>query len=140
MLIGIGEHAFLWEDGGSMVDLNSLIPAGSSLQLTYAVAINDRGEIAGFGVPRGVPPENYTTQGHAYLLIPCDEDHADSGECEDRDGGTTTAKAQSSPVSAVAPALTTLKQGEAGQAGAAKEFRERLAHRYRVFGTGLPQN
>jgi hypothetical protein len=140
MLIGIGEHAFLWEDGGPMVDLNSLIPAGSSLQLTYAVAINDRGEIAGFGVPPGVPPENYTTQGHAYILIPCDEDHADSEECEDREGGTTAAKAQSSSASAVAPALTTLRQGEAVQAGAAKGLRERLAHRYHVFGTGLPQN
>lgn len=61
MLIGVGEHAFLWEDGGPMVDLNSLIPAGSSLQLTYAVAINDRGEIAGFGVSPGVPPEKYET-------------------------------------------------------------------------------
>jgi len=140
MLIGIGEHAFLWEHGGPMVDLNSLIPAGSSLQLTYAVAINDHGEIAGFGVPPGVPPENYTTQGHAYILIPCDEDHGDSEGCEDRDGETTTAKAQSSPASAVAPAPTTLEQGEAGQAGAAKGLRERLAHHYHVLGTGLPQN
>jgi probable HAF family extracellular repeat protein len=139
MVIGVGEHAFLWEEGGPMVDLNTLIPAGSSLQLTYAVAINDRGEIAGFGVPPGVPPENYTTQGHAYILIPCAEDHADSEECEDRDG-ITTAKAQSSPASAVAPALATLKQGEAGQAGAAEGLRERLLHRYHVFGTGLPQN
>jgi hypothetical protein len=36
-----------------MVDLNSLIPVGSSLQLTFTVAINDHGEIAGFGVPVG---------------------------------------------------------------------------------------
>jgi len=47
----VGEHAFLWEDGGPMVDLNTLIPPNSSLRLTYAVAINGRGEIAGFGVP-----------------------------------------------------------------------------------------
>jgi len=84
MLIGVGEHAFLWEGGGPMVDLNSLIPAGSSLQLTYAVAINNRGEIAGFGVPPGVPPEKYETEGHAYILIPCvPTGHAVDDGCED---------------------------------------------------------
>jgi probable HAF family extracellular repeat protein len=82
MIIGVGEHAFLWEDGGPMVDLNTLIPAGSSLQLTYAVAINERGEIAGFGVPPGVLPEEYETKGHAYILIPCDNDHPDNCENE----------------------------------------------------------
>jgi probable HAF family extracellular repeat protein len=82
MLIGVGEHAFLWEDGGPMVDLNSLVPPGSSLQLTYAVAINDRGEIAGFGVPPGVPPEDYETQGHAYILIPCDGKHSGVEGCD----------------------------------------------------------
>ena len=48
-------RAFLWEKGGPMVDLNSLIPRNSSLQLVTALDINDRGEIAGIGVPPGVP-------------------------------------------------------------------------------------
>ncbi len=82
MVIGVGEHAFLWEGNGPMVDLNTLIPAGSSLQLTYAVAINDHGEIAGFGVAPGVPPENYETEGHAYILIPCDENHPNLEGCD----------------------------------------------------------
>jgi probable HAF family extracellular repeat protein len=82
MLIGVGEHAFLWEDGGPMVDLNTLIPAGSSLTLTYAVAINDSGVIAGFGVPPGVPPQDYEIQGHAYILIPCDENHPGVEGCD----------------------------------------------------------
>jgi len=75
-----GVHAFLWEDGGPMVDLNSLIAPGSSLQLTYAVAINERGEIAGFGVPPGCSPANYGTCGHAYVLIPCSEGDEDCGD------------------------------------------------------------
>jgi probable HAF family extracellular repeat protein len=79
----VGEHAFLWEDGGPIVDLNTLIPPNSSLRLTYAVAINDRGEIAGFGVPPGVLPDEYETKGHAYVLIPCDEDHPELEGCDD---------------------------------------------------------
>ena len=82
MLMGVGEHAFLWEDGGPMVDLNTLVPAGSSLTLTYAVAINDNGVIAGFGVPPGVPPEDYEIQGHAYVLIPCEDDHPNLVGCD----------------------------------------------------------
>jgi probable HAF family extracellular repeat protein len=70
----VGQHAFLWEQGAPMVDLNTLIPPGASLDLTYAVAINDRGEIAGFGVPRGCAPEDYELCGHAYMLIPCGHD------------------------------------------------------------------
>jgi hypothetical protein len=82
MLIGVGEHAFLWEGNGPMVDLNTLIPPGASLELTYAIAINDRGEIAGFGVSPGVPPEDYETQGHAYVLLPCDEGHPNLEGCD----------------------------------------------------------
>jgi hypothetical protein len=105
MVIGVGEHAFLWEEGGPMLDLNTVIPAGSSLQLTYAVAINDHGEIAGFGVPPGVPPEDYETKGHAYILLPCNDDHP--GECDDegREAGVSSRDAQSSRVEAVPSTL-----------------------------------
>ena len=47
-------RAFLWENGGPMVDLNTLIPPNSGLTLVQAFSINDRGEIAGIGVPPGV--------------------------------------------------------------------------------------
>jgi hypothetical protein len=40
-------RAFLWEKGGGMIDLNSLISSGSQLYLTDAEGINDQGEIAG---------------------------------------------------------------------------------------------
>lgn len=57
-----------------MIDLNTVIPANSSLLLLDATYINDRGEIAGHGL---------TTSGenHASLLIPCgDNDDACQGE------------------------------------------------------------
>lgn len=73
-LVPTGQHAFLWEKGGPMVDLNSVIPPHPNLQLTFAVAINDRGEIAGFGVPPGCAPQDYEQCGHAYVLLPCDGD------------------------------------------------------------------
>src|SRR5262249_52321276 len=38
---------FLWENGGPMVDLNSLIPSGSGLILREGTYINEAGEIAG---------------------------------------------------------------------------------------------
>jgi probable HAF family extracellular repeat protein len=37
-------HAFLWENGGPMVDLNTLIPANSGVHLTNGFKINNRGE------------------------------------------------------------------------------------------------
>ena len=69
-------HAFLW-DKGLMLDLNTLIPSDSSLQLVYGVAINDDGEIIGIGVPPGVSPSDVEVLGHAYVLIP-EEDSSDS--------------------------------------------------------------
>jgi probable HAF family extracellular repeat protein len=96
-LIPTGEHAFLWEDGGPMVDLNALIPPGSSLQLTFAVAINDAGQIAGFGVPAGCAPQDVDLCGHAYVLIPCDENRAGAGECDDSPVDVSAAPVSRSP-------------------------------------------
>jgi probable HAF family extracellular repeat protein len=73
-ICGTAVHAFLWEHGGPMIDLNTRIPADSGLQLVYALSINDRGEIAGIGVPPGVPVQDYATLGHAFLLIPAGTD------------------------------------------------------------------
>ncbi|HET6177292.1 MAG TPA: hypothetical protein VFE61_10185 [Candidatus Sulfotelmatobacter sp.] len=97
MLIGVGEHAFLWEGGGPIVDLNTLIPPGSSLRLTYAVGINDTGEIVGFGVPPGVPPEDYELQGHAFVLIPCDANHPGIEGCDYSLVNATTAAQSAAP-------------------------------------------
>jgi probable HAF family extracellular repeat protein len=67
--------AFLWEDGGPMVDLNTLVSSNSGIQLTEAVQINDRGEIAAQG-----PDVN--GDNHAVLLIPCDEGHPGVEDCD----------------------------------------------------------
>jgi probable HAF family extracellular repeat protein len=69
------KHALLWENGGSAVDLNDLIPPGSSLQLLMGNSINDRGEIGGQGA-------DSSGNNHAFLLIPCDEHHPGIEGCD----------------------------------------------------------
>jgi probable HAF family extracellular repeat protein len=79
-------HAFLWENGGPMIDLNTLVPLRTGVQLISAPDINDRGEIAALGIlPNG--------DGHAFLLIPCEE--RDAG-CENEAGPATTTTQRSS--------------------------------------------
>jgi probable HAF family extracellular repeat protein len=66
-------RVFLWQNG-AIVDLNSLIPPNSSLQLAVPMAINDEGAIAGVGAPPGVCSDCVNVAGHAFLAIPTDED------------------------------------------------------------------
>jgi len=72
--------AFLWENGGPSVDLNDLVPPHSGLFLLGANWINDRGEITGRGVPAGCGDGDIC--GHAFLLIPCDENHPGIEDCD----------------------------------------------------------
>jgi probable HAF family extracellular repeat protein len=59
---GDNTTGFLWQDG-VMTDLNTLIPPGSPLFLKEPIAINDRGQIVGFGLlPNG--------DERAFLLTP----------------------------------------------------------------------
>jgi len=48
-----GNHAFLWQNG-TMVDLNTVLPANSGWELFSADFINDAGRIAGYGQLNGV--------------------------------------------------------------------------------------
>ena len=60
-----------------MIDLNSVIPPGSGLQLTNAFNINDRGEILAKSIPEGVTPVDDEDLGHVVLLVPCEETRGD---------------------------------------------------------------
>jgi probable HAF family extracellular repeat protein len=66
--------AFLWEHGGPIVDLSTLISPPTKLSV-LVIGINDRGEIAGNA-------DNANDIGHAILLIPCDENHPDIEGCD----------------------------------------------------------
>jgi probable HAF family extracellular repeat protein len=80
---GAVDHAFLWQNGGPIVDLSLLVLPGSDVTLFDAVTINDRGEIGGLGtLPDG--------DSHAVLLIPCDGNHADTEGCSNATDAATT--------------------------------------------------
>jgi probable HAF family extracellular repeat protein len=101
-------HAFLWEEGDPMIDLNTVIPPGSGLQLTFAFNINDRGEILA-----------KSDLGHIVLLVPCDEDR---GDCVN-----VLASASAEPsVSALAQ---THDRGPRTMGDALRTWRERLKWR-----------
>lgn len=93
-ICGQGEtNAFLWENGGLMIALDTLIPANSGVHLFEGDNINERGEILASGLRNdGCGDRNFCQQ--LYLLIPCNANNA-SG-CENPDA-STTAETQSDP-------------------------------------------
>ena len=106
-------RAFIWEKGGPMVDLNTLVSPASSVVLVDPYYINDRGYIAVAGV---LPNGNE----HAFVLVPggsCDE------TCEGR-----IAASQNSATSAQYLATRT-RESEA-RVGPASQLRNRLGQRY----------
>jgi probable HAF family extracellular repeat protein len=127
MADGITLHAFLWENGGPIVDLNDLIPQNSRLQLIRAENINERGEIAGIGVPAGCEPVDEEVCGHAYLLVPdgdCDND------CEQR-----IANSQAEAELRRQSATSTTKPAESQQLTPAERFRSMIRQRLHLPGS-----
>ena len=114
------QEAFLWENGGPAVDLNTLISPSSGMELAGGFSINDRGEINGGGVlPNG--------DQHAFLLIPCDENHANVEGCDYSEVEVTTE----------APLRSTTTATSAAKLSAAEmmmRYRSLMANRYRRFG------
>jgi probable HAF family extracellular repeat protein len=84
------DHAFLSENGGPLVDLQTLVLAGSGVTLTNALFINDQGEIAA-----------RDAFGDAILLIPCDENHPGVSGCDYDLIDAETAAARVSPAPAI---------------------------------------
>ena len=126
--------AFLWEDG-QMVDLNTLIPPNSSLQLNFPTNINSRGEIAGSGLPPGCT--NNDLCGHLFLLTPCDDKHGDDGDCEEHaEGATATAQSSSGLITQNPRTMTEGSPSPIGMMGA---LRGRLGRRYPYRGLGTDQ-
>jgi probable HAF family extracellular repeat protein len=76
----LGTRAFLWTKGGSIVDLNDLVPAlPPGMILTGAFAINDKGQIVAFGVinpklnknhPANMDDHLHSGPTHVFLLQP----------------------------------------------------------------------
>ncbi len=123
-------HAFLWEGGGPMLDMNTLIPPGSGWQLTNAFNINDRGEILAKAAPLGFTPHDDADLGHLVLLVPCAS--GDAG-C---DGSSASAASVVQPSSARINASSTVTPLRSGQNAAA--FRARGARQYHI--PGAPKN
>jgi probable HAF family extracellular repeat protein len=71
---GASPRAFLWANS-NMHDLNALVPPHSPLYLLLDNAINDFGEIVGFGV------ETSSGEVHAFLATPCDRSRSDTDWC-----------------------------------------------------------
>jgi probable HAF family extracellular repeat protein len=125
--------AFLWENGGPMVDLNTLVPPGSALHLDGASQINEGGEITGRGVLPGC--DNGDTCGHAYVLIPCDQDHPNIEGC-DYDTVDADTAAQVRPAQITQPSAPA-SVNKLSPADTMTRFRSLMARRNRRF--GMPQ-
>ena len=107
-----------------MVDLNELVQSNSGFQVLIAYNINERGEIAGTGVPAGC--DNIDTCGHVFLMIPCDENHR--GECEDNSMIELASPQTSAPIAAYP---RTMKQGSESPVHPIDQLRDRMP-RYHI--------
>jgi probable HAF family extracellular repeat protein len=120
------DHAFLWEDGGPMLDLNTLVAPGSGIQLVWAKDIDDRGQIAGLGIlPNG--------DTHVIVLIPCQE----GDKCEDHAVSKPAITRNNPPL---ASKLATSPQLRLTPSEMIAAWRARLAHQYHIPGLGAPRD
>jgi probable HAF family extracellular repeat protein len=124
--------AFLWDNGGPSVDLNTLVSPRSSLQLTGAFWINDRGEITGRGVPPGCGDVDIC--GHAFLLVPCERGRHDAEECGEQDEDAVSSTENRSPPGN--QTATTAPRSALSGSEITAVLRARMARRYHIPGLG----
>ncbi len=137
LIVGFGradcfneDHAFLWENGGPSVDLQTLLVPRSDITLIAAIVINDRSEIVGVGIlPDG--------DSHSVLLIPCDGNHADVEGC-DFDTVAAATAAQVRPAQITAPSVAS-SFANLSPAERMTRFRSMMANRNRRFGALPPK-
>lgn len=132
-------HAFLWEDGGPMLDLNTLIPPGLGFQLTNAFNINDRGEILAKAAPLGFIPNDDADLGHLVLLIPCEADDDEEGCGGNAEAATSMAPRSAPSVSNGLP-KTAQAQGPLTVHDTVTAWRDRLARQYHRPVAQAPKN
>jgi probable HAF family extracellular repeat protein len=123
-------HPFLWENGGPMVDLNTLVPENSGATLYEADNINERGEIVASGLPAGC--DNRFACGHIYLLIPCGVDNEGCGD-NTADTASVT-QSNPAPVTSATQALTTATETRLMPSERVASFRALSARRYHIPG------
>jgi probable HAF family extracellular repeat protein len=106
---------FFWEEGGPMVDLNTLLTSSSGIQVQGVATISNRGDIAANGI-------DANGNSHALLLIPCDQNHVGVEGCDYSmvDAAAVTRRSPASFMPA-APRIPTLN-------GPAKTIRKRLPY------------
>lgn len=85
-IVGIAQTAsasrgFLWQHG-AMYDINALIPKGANFNVIAAEGLNDRGQIAGWGIPGS------GSSVHAFVATPCDAENPDIMGCQDARGAS----------------------------------------------------
>jgi probable HAF family extracellular repeat protein len=130
-------HAFVWQEGGPMLDLNTLIPPGSGMQLTNAFNINDRGEILAKAAPLGFTPNDDEDLGHLVLLIPCEK--VDELGCEAKAEATNEAPRSASRV--LNPAgLATSPQRLLTHGENAATWRARMQRQFHIPVVSAPKN
>ena len=105
-----------------MIDLNALVPP-SDLYLASPAYMNDRGEIDGVGTLSNGDQ-------HAFLLIPCDDDHPNVEGC---DYSMVDASVAQSNNSAPRPVAVT-PQSTSSPAQSVNQLRNRGMQRHRLPG------
>jgi probable HAF family extracellular repeat protein len=120
------QHAFLWEHGGPMIDLNTLIPANSDLLLTDACCINEGGEIVATGTLA-------SGDVRTILLIPCGEG-PEAGD-DATEGLATTHDNLMPPLN-----RSTMSTIPRTPSRTVATWRSRLALRYKLPGVRTPRD